>query len=126
MGHLASFPFNSYCTKIRREYMLLFSPVLELRAGLSAKVYINGSTTFSGLGPFRSAHLANKKAQFKVQTWSILLKTNAYKWYGEHHARFAQKSRVAENTGFSSWGMDLSNQHFCNVRRILDTNTRTT
>jgi hypothetical protein len=25
MGHLASFPFNSYCTEIRREYMLLFS-----------------------------------------------------------------------------------------------------
>jgi len=71
---------------MRREYMLLFSPVLELRAWLPTKVYINGSTAFSGLGPFRSAHPANKKAQFKVQTWLILLKTSAHKWYGEHHA----------------------------------------
>jgi hypothetical protein len=33
MGHFASFPFNLYCTEMRREYMPLFSPVLELRAG---------------------------------------------------------------------------------------------
>jgi hypothetical protein len=32
MGHLASFPFNSYRTEMCREYMPLFSPVLELAA----------------------------------------------------------------------------------------------
>jgi len=66
--------------------MLLFSPVLELRASLPAKVYINGSTRFSGLGLFRAAHPANEKAQFQVQAWSILLKTIANKWYPEHQA----------------------------------------
>jgi hypothetical protein len=47
---------------------------LELRASLPAKGYINGSTTFSGLGLFRSAHPATRKAQFQVQVWPILLK----------------------------------------------------
>jgi hypothetical protein len=86
MGHFASFPFNSYCTETRREYMLLFSPVLELRSRLPAKVYINGSTRFSGFGLFRSAHPATRNAQFQVQAWPILLKTIANKWHSEHQA----------------------------------------
>jgi hypothetical protein len=86
MGHFASFPFNSYCTVTRREYMLLFSPVLELSAGLPAKVYINGSTSFSGLGLFRPVHPYTQKAQFQMQAWPILLKTIANKWHSEHQA----------------------------------------
>jgi hypothetical protein len=99
---------------------------LELDTDLAAKVYINGSTAFSGLGLSFCVHPANKKAQFQVQASPMLLKTIANKWHSEHQTSWSQKSRVAENTGFSSWGMDLSNQHFCNVGRILDTNKRTT
>jgi hypothetical protein len=97
-----------------------------MRAALAAKVYINGSTAFFRLGLLFSMHPDTQKASFQVQFRPMLLKTIAYKWHGEHHAQLLQKSRVAENTGFSSWAMDLSNQHFCNVERILDTNTRTT
>jgi len=80
--------------------MPLFSPVLALAADYRSNVYINGSTSFSGLGLFRSAHSVNKKAQFQVQAWPILLKTIANKWYQEHQVFWSKKSRVAENTGF--------------------------
>jgi hypothetical protein len=126
MGHLANFPFNSYRTDIRREYMLLFTPILALAAHCRRNVYTNGSTAFFRLGLLSFAYPAAKTASFQAQRRPMLLKTSAYKWHGEHHARLPQKSRVAENTGFRSGGMSLSNQHFCNVRRILDTNTRTT
>jgi hypothetical protein len=67
MGHLASFPFNRYCTEMCREYMLLLSPVLELAAPLRCKVYINGSTLFFRLGLFFRTNLAGKTALFQVQ-----------------------------------------------------------
>jgi hypothetical protein len=68
MGHLASFPFNWYCTEMCREYMLRFSPVLGLAHRLRRKVYINGSTLFFRLGLFFYTKLAVKAASFQVQS----------------------------------------------------------
>jgi hypothetical protein len=69
-----------------REYMLPFSPVLELHAELPAKVYINGSTTYSGLRtiPLRaSGHPSRPISGAKRHK---VLKTIAYKWYAKRQA----------------------------------------
>jgi hypothetical protein len=106
--------------------MLLFSPILTLAAHYRVKRLYQWFNHILPFGTILNRASGHPERLISGASDPILLKTSAYKWYREYHARLPKKSRVAENTGFRSWGMALSNQHFCNVRRILDTNTRTT
>src|SRR6185312_13626917 len=88
MGHLASFPFNLYCTEMCREYMPVSLPFWYWPLTSSTKGYINGSAGSFGLGLFSSTHRDIMKAPFQVQNWSMLLKTIAYKWHSGRHAAY--------------------------------------